>query len=61
MMNYLLALIVHHIIFDAWSHGVFLNEMATLYNAAKAGADSLAAAARHRVCRLCGLATRLVW
>jgi len=35
--NYLLSLIVHHIIFDAWSHGVFLNEMATLYNAVKAG------------------------
>ncbi|HJP04027.1 MAG TPA: amino acid adenylation domain-containing protein, partial [Gammaproteobacteria bacterium] len=32
--EYLLALIVHHIVFDAWSHGVLLKEMATFYNAA---------------------------
>jgi len=31
--EWLLSLIVHHIIFDAWSHGVFLGELSTLYNA----------------------------
>ena len=35
--GYLLALVVHHIIFDAWSHGVLLNELATLYNAGISG------------------------
>ena len=32
--SYALSLIVHHIIFDAWSHGVFLRELAGFYNAA---------------------------
>ena len=32
--DYLLTLIVHHIVFDAWSHGVLLKEMSAYYNAA---------------------------
>ena len=35
--DYLLSLVVHHIIFDAWSHGVLLNELAERYNAARVG------------------------
>jgi len=35
--DYLLVLVIHHIIFDAWSHGILLNELAGRYNAALAG------------------------
>ncbi|MCP4927635.1 MAG: amino acid adenylation domain-containing protein [Gammaproteobacteria bacterium] len=31
--GWLLSLIVHHIIFDAWSHGIFLRELSDFYNA----------------------------
>ena len=35
--DYLLVLVIHHIIFDAWSHGILLKELAERYNAALAG------------------------
>ncbi|MGI9290684.1 MAG: non-ribosomal peptide synthase/polyketide synthase [Gammaproteobacteria bacterium] len=31
--KWLLTLMVHHIVFDAWSHGIFLRELSALYNA----------------------------
>ncbi|MGI9309603.1 MAG: amino acid adenylation domain-containing protein, partial [Gammaproteobacteria bacterium] len=35
--EYLLSLIVHHMVFDAWSHGIFVDEFSRLYNAALSG------------------------
>ncbi|MCP4654206.1 MAG: amino acid adenylation domain-containing protein, partial [bacterium] len=38
--EHLLLLVIHHIAFDGWSSGVFLRELAALYQAAAAGGPS---------------------
>lgn len=37
MEQHLLLVVIHHIIFDGWSEGIFLQELADLYNAATSG------------------------
>ena len=38
--DHIIILTVHHIVSDAWSTGIFIQEIATLYNAFKRGDDS---------------------
>ena len=37
--EFLLVLTVHHIVFDAWSHGILLRELAAFYNSALTGSS----------------------
>ena len=54
-----LLLDFHHVVYDGWSEGVLLRELAALYAAAPAGAPSPLPRAGPPVCRLRGLAAGL--
>ncbi|MFD6517045.1 condensation domain-containing protein [Rhodococcus sp. NPDC060176] len=39
-LEYILVIVVHHLVVDGWSMGILLNELATAYAAARTGHDS---------------------
>ena len=57
-LDHVLLLAMHHIVSDGWSMGIFVREMAAIYQAITEGKPVDPARSRHSVSGLCPLATR---